>query len=213
MQTYIFDLDGTLADSMPIAVKLVLEYLEEYGISYPDNIVDVLMPLGFRGIADYYAATMGVPKEPKEIFEDFQKRLLAAYSEVIPLKEGVRQTLLALKEQGARLNVLTASPHIFTDACLKHEGVYELFENVWSSEDFGLLKSNPQIYLEVAKALRMDVSQCTMVDDNVVVLKTAKSVGMKTVGVYDRFSKECEVRAAADAYVYSFDEILSKNGR
>ena len=170
------------------------------------------MPLGFRGIADYYAKTMGVPKEPKEIFENFQKRLLVAYAEVIPLKEGVRQTLFALKQQGARLNVLTASPHIFTDACLKHGGVYELFENVWSSEDFGLLKSNPQIYLEVAKVLHADVSQCTMVDDNVVVLKTAKSVGMKTVGVYDRFSKECEVRAAADAYVYSFDEILSKNG-
>ena len=212
MKTYIFDLDGTLADSMPIAVKLVLEYLEEYGISYPDDIVDVLMPLGFRGIADYYAKTMGVPKEPKEIFENFQKRLLVAYAEVIPLKEGVRQTLFALKQQGARLNVLTASPHIFTDACLKHGGVYELFENVWSSEDFGLLKSNPQIYLEVAKVLHADVSQCTMVDDNVVVLKTAKSVGMKTVGVYDRFSKESEVRAAADAYVYSFDEILSKNG-
>jgi HAD superfamily hydrolase (TIGR01509 family) len=212
METYIFDLDGTLADSMPIAVELVLKYLEEYGISYPDDIVDVLMPLGFRGISEYYEKTMGVPKPAKEIFEDFQKRLLTAYAEVIPLKEGVKQTLVALKERGARLNVLTASPHTFTDACLKRGGVFELFENVWSSEDFGLLKSNPQIYRKVAEALDVDVPACTMVDDNVIVLQTAKSVGMKTVGVYDRFSEEKEVRASADVYVYTFDEILSKNG-
>jgi len=204
---YIFDLDGTLVDSMPIAVKIVLDYLDECGVAYPDNIVEILMPLGFRGIAKYYAETMGVSRSPEEIFNVFEERLKKAYANDIPLKKDVKEALFALKASGARLNVLTASPHSFTDPCLQKGGVFELFENVWSSEDFGLLKSDERIYGRVAEKLNADVCDCTMVDDNVIVLKTAKSVGFKTVGVHDLYSDENEVRAAADKYVYSFKEL------
>ena len=207
---YIFDLDGTLVDSMPIAVKIVLEYLDEYGIPCPDYIVKMFPPLGFRGVSEYYANELGVPKTSKEIYEDFQQRLLKAYEGVISLKENVKKTLLTLKEQGVRLNVLTASPHIFTDSCLKRCGVYGLFENVWSIDDFGLTKAQPQIYKEAAKRIGAAVTDCVMVDDNLEVLKIAKAVGMKTIGVYDESSKEyqAEMQSLADDYVVDFADIL-----
>lgn len=200
-----------MVDSMEPAVKKVLLVLDEYGVPYGEDIVEILTPLGFKGIANYYAATLGVPLTPEEIYANFTEKLSVVYAQEIPLKRGVESTLRQLKEAGASLNVLTASPHLFTDACLKNNGVFDLFDNVWSAEDFGLLKSDERIYPKVAKRLAADVADCVMVDDSIHVVKAAKRAGMYTVGVYEETAKENEeeLRATANAYVHNFEEILT----
>lgn len=211
-KNYVFDLDGTLVDSMEKAVKIVLDYLDEHGVPYEPSIVKILTPLGFRGISVYYATELGVPRTPDEIYAAFTERLSKAYADEMPLKTGVVEALKGLKLQGARLCVLTASPHVFTDICLKNWGVYELFDNVWTAEDFGLLKSDVRIYGEAAKRLGVDVSECVMVDDSLRVLRTAKSAGMRTVGVYESFSDDewAEIIKTADLSVRRLDELIKK---
>ncbi len=206
----VFDLDGTLLDSMKPAVKIVLDYLDEHGVSYEPSIVKILTPLGFRGISVYYATELGIPRTPDEIYATFTERLTKAYADEMPLKSGVIATLKGLKEQGVRLHVLTASPHAFTDICLQNRGVYELFENVWTAEDFGTLKSDVRIYSEVAKRLESNIEECVMVDDSLRVLKTAKGAGMQTVGIYEPFSDDEweEIEKTADRSVLRFDELL-----
>lgn len=209
-KNYVFDLDGTLVDSMKPAVKIVLDYLDEHGVKYEPSIVKILTPLGFRGISVYYATELGVSVPAEEIYADFVTRLKKVYASEIALKDGVYKALIALKTQGARLNVLTASPHVFTDDCLKNLGVYELFENVWTAEDFGMLKSDARIYGEVAKRLNVNIEECVMVDDSLRVLKTAKSAGMQTVGVYEASTSDEweEIIKTADRSVLGFDELL-----
>lgn len=206
---YIFDLDGTLIDSMTPAVKIVLDFLTERGISYPDGFVKKITPLGFKGIAKYYAEEMGVKLTPNEIYACFTKALQKAYAEEIPLKPNVKATLERLHARGDRLNVLTASPHIFTDECLRNRGVYELFENVWSSEDFGMIKSDVNIYRMAAERLNAPITDCIMADDSLHVLEVAKSAGMQTLGVYDSFSgrETDKIKALADGYIHDFSEI------
>ena len=206
---YIFDLDGTLVDSMPIAFNIVLDFLIERNISYPDNFVKILTPLGFRGIARYYAEAMGVQLSSEEIYACFEQSLQNAYEKKIALKPNVKTTLERLRARGDRLNVLTASPHAFTDACLKNNGVYDLFENVWSSEDFGCLKSNPKIYHMAAERLNTSVGKCIMTDDNLQVLETAKAAGAQALGVYDEYSADDteKIQALADGYIHDFSEI------
>ena len=210
-KNYIFDLDGTLVDSMEPAVKKVLSVLDEYGIPYGKDIVEILTPLGFKGIAKYYAETLGVPLTPQEIYANFTEKLTEVYAREISLKSGVEETLRRLKERGASLNVLTASPHIFTDACLKNNGVFELFDNVWSAEDFGFLKSDERMYPKVARSLFADVSDCVMVDDSIHVIKAAKRAGMCTVGVYEETAKEheAELRKIAGGYAKEFSDLLT----
>ncbi len=207
---YLFDLDGTLADSMPVAVKIVLSLLDEKGISYSSDIVKTLTPLGFKGIARYYAETLGVPLTPEEIFTWFMQKLERAYAEQIDLKAGAEETVRALKARGERLCVLTGSPHLFLDACLKRANVTDCFERIWSAEDFGLLKSDVRLYERVAKALEVPMSALTLVDDGINVLKTARKAGLKTVGVYDEYSADAEeeIRSFADRYVHSLTEML-----
>ncbi len=193
------------------AVKKVLSLLEEYGVPYGEDIVERLTPLGFKGIAKYYAEVLGVPLTPAEIYANFTEKLTVAYSQEIPLKRGVAEALRQLKEGGASLNVLTASPHIFTDACLKNNGVFDLFDNVWSAEDFGFLKSDERIYLEVAKRLSVRPADCVMVDDSIHVIQAAKRAGMYTIGVYEEAAKghEAELRRVADEYVKDFFGLLT----
>lgn len=209
-KVYIFDLDGTLVDSMPVGIGIVLGFLDERGISYPDDIVTTLTPLGYKGSAKYIADHLTGGYQVEQIYEYFKAETLRAYGETIPLKANVKETLEGLKERGYRLNVLTASPQLLTDICTKRLGVYDLFENVWSIEAFGLSKADEEIYLEAAKRLGVSPEECIMADDNLNVLKTAKKVGMATVGVYDDSSKDVmeEMRQVADKYVIDFAELV-----
>ncbi len=207
---YVFDLDGTLVDSMELAVDMVLAVLDEYNVPYERSIVKILTPLGFKGIAKYYSEELGVPLTPDEIYAVFTERLGDLYAEKVSLKSGVKQTLAQLKARGARINVLTASPHIFTDVCLRNNGVFDWFENVWSAEDFAMLKSDARIYGEVAKRLGVSASDCIMVDDSYHVLQVAQGAGMKTIGVYEPFSADVaeDIKNTADRYAENFLDIL-----
>ena len=207
---YIFDLDGTLVDSMPTGVGIVLGFLDEKEIAYPDDIVTTLTPLGYKGSAKYIADHLTGGYQVEQIYEYFKAETLRAYGETIPLKAHVKETLEALKAKGYRLNVLTASPQLLTDVCMKRLQIYDLFENIWSIDAFGTTKADEGIYLEVARRLGVKPSQCIMADDNLNVLKTAKRVGMGTVGVYDDSSKDVmeEMCQVADKYVVDFSELL-----
>ena len=209
-KVYIFDLDGTLIDSMPVGIGIVLGFLKEKGIAYPDDIVTTLTPLGYKGSAKYIADHLSGGGQLEQIYEYFQAQTLRAYGETIPLKAHVKETLEGLKAQGYRLNVLTASPQLLTDICMKRLGVYDLFDNVWSIDAFGLTKADEQIYIEAAKRIGVSPEECIMADDNLHVLKTAKKVGMATVGVYDESAKDVmeEMRAVADKYVVDFADLL-----
>ena len=206
---WLFDLDGTLIDSMPTGVDVVLQFLQERGISYPENFMEVIAPLGYKGMAKYYVEKLGVPMTADEVFSVFQERAGKAYGETIPLKKGVKETLETLKAKGDRLFVLTASPNVFIDLSLKRLGLFDLFEETWSVEQFAWTKANKELFYEVAEKLGVSPSDCVMVDDNANVLKVAKSVGMHTVGVYDESGKHAEeqMKQTAERYIYRFSEI------
>ena len=105
--------------------------------------------------------------------------------------------------------VLTAAPHQFLDPCLKNRGVWDLFEHVWSIDDFGHTKSEPVIYRLAAQRLGADVGECIFMDDNLTAVLTAKSAGMQTVGIYDKSSdsdKE-QMQRLAHRYIFDFAEI------
>lgn len=208
-KTYLFDFDGTLVDSMPAFIALTRRVLEENGFEYNNEILKRITPLGYLGTAKYYK-TLGISLSVEEMVALMHEYARQEYLFNIGAKKGVKNALLYLKEQGYDLNVLTASPHSMLDPCLKRLGLYDLFSNIWSCEDFGLTKSDVSIYFQAAQKMGADVSQVTFFDDNVNALKTAKAAGMQVCGVYDNASEEYtdEIKALADFYILDFDELL-----
>ena len=204
--SYLFDFDGTLVDSMPFWTRKVLNILEKNNISYPDNIIETITPLGDLGTAKYFKENFGVNMSLEEMFAMMDEYALPKYRDVIPLKDGVFESLSMLRKQNCSLNVLTASPHKMLDPCLARNGIYDLFDNVWSCDDFGRTKSDPLIYKEAAEKMGKSEAEIAFFDDNIGAVKTAAEAGLFTVAVYDKtgdaFRKELE--AVADMYIESF---------
>lgn len=209
-KTYLFDFDGTLVDSMPTFVAVMLRILDERGIKYGEDIVKIITPLGYRGTAEYFR-TLGVKESADELVEIMNRYARFEYENNIPAKEGVIETLREMKKLGYSLNVLTASPHLALDPCLMRLGLFELFDNVWSCDDFATTKANPEIYTMAAERLGRAVGEVVFVDDNINAVKTAKSAGMVSVGIFDQSSAEYidEFKAAADGYVINFSELFN----
>lgn len=209
MKTYLFDFDGTLVDSMPTYVSAMLRILDENQISYNNDIVKIITPLGVKGTAEYFIK-MGLDLPKEEIISLMKQYMLDAYFHHIPAKKNVISVLKELKKSGASLNVLTASPHITLDACLKRLDIYNLFDNVWSCDDFKTTKSDPEIYKMAAKKIGVNVEEVLFLDDNLNADKTAKASGMKVCGVYDDSSKDYieEIKNVTDFYIYDFLELL-----
>jgi HAD superfamily hydrolase (TIGR01509 family) len=209
-KAYIFDLDGTLVDSMGRGWSVIFRFLDERGVKYPSDLVKRVITLGIPGIAKYYKEHFTLKESSEEILEYFLTNMRVLYETNIPLKETVKETLIALKAQGHSLNVLTASPHIFLDPAITRLGVADLFDNAWTIEDFGITKADPRIYQMAAERLGLPYENCIMVDDSIGAIKTANAAGLQTIGVYDDFSKDYvdEMKAHANKYVYKFSEML-----
>lgn len=208
-KTYLFDFDGTLVDSMPTYIKIMLDILDEEGVAYERDIVKIITPLGYSGAAEYYN-TIGVKTPAEELSREMRARALNAYTYEIGAKEDVIDALLKLKADGCSLNVLTASPHSTLDPCLKRLGIWDLFDNVWSCEDFDTTKSDPEIYVAAAKRIGVDKGDVIFIDDNINAVSTAKRAGMTSYAVFDESSADMidEMRAVSDRYIYSFKELI-----
>ena len=207
--SYLFDFDGTLVDSMPTFAAVMLRILDEEGIARPEGIVRTITPLGYIGTADYFIS-LGSSATREELLSRMHAYAYEEYANSIPLKAGVDEALRALKARGASLNILTASPHAVLDVTLRRLGIYELFDHVWSCEDFQTTKSNPEIYKMAAKELGVAPDEYIFVDDNLGAVRTAKRAGVVTFGIYDPSSEEQadEIRASADGYLRLLTDLL-----
>ena len=210
-KAYIFDLDGTLLDSMTKGWKDVqYTYLDAQGAVYPEDILNRVATMGLYRGCEYYHQQF-LPHIPtEEIFASLTGLMKKEYDETILLKPNAEKALQSLKAQGAKLCVLTAGIHQLFDGCLRRLGVEKYFEHIWSTEDLPYTKTDPNIYKEVARLLGVAAEDCVMLDDNVNALKAAKEAGFSTVGVYDEVEKERKqaMLETVDLYIYDFEELL-----
>ena len=205
---YLFDFDGTLVNSMPTFSSVMIRILDEYGIKYGEDIIKIITPLGYGGTARYFRE-LGIDRTEEELVATMNEYARPDYERVIPAKEGVIDTLRELRKRGASLNILTASPHMMLDPCLLRLGIYDLFDNVWSSDDFGTTKSDPEIYKMAAARLGTEVENVIFVDDNVNAIRTARTAGALAYGIFDESSADSveEMKEVSLRYLERFEEL------
>ena len=206
---YLFDFDGTLVNSMPSFISTMLRILDENGIEYDDGIVNVITPLGYLGTARYYVG-LGVPMTEDELVAKMNEYALDDYAHRILAKSNVIEVLKELKRRGASLNVLTASPHSALDPCLQRLGIFELFDNVWSCDDFGTTKADTQIYVRAAEKMGAQVREVLFLDDNPEACRTARAAGMPVCAVFDETSAiyREEMARENDYYAVTLAQLL-----
>lgn len=180
----IFDMDGTIVDSMPAWRTLGADFLRGRGITPPEDLRKKIAPLTMPETAEYFK-TLGVTGTTDEIAGAINAVMRERYLTMVPAKQGVVEYLTALRNFGVRLCVCTATDSKLASACLKRLGLLSHFEFIVSCEDLGVGKTEPTAYHACIERFGCGVSEAAVFEDAPYAAKTAKAAGFYLVGVYD----------------------------
>lgn len=210
MKGAIFDMDGTLVDSMHYWCKAFINKMDEENVPYPDDVMNIITPMGVKMCCEYMHNELGHPKTPEVIYKEIEDAMIEEYASNIPTKPYAVEYLKKLKEQGIKMCVFSASTHRMIEASAKKWGYFDLVEFVISCEEIGISKSNPEVFKIVAEKMGLQIEDVTIFDDNEIAVKSAAKSGAKVVAVYDKAAEEYEeeLKEVADCYIYSFKELI-----
>ena len=200
MKGAIFDLDGTLLDSMWIWADIDKRFLSKRGIAVPPDYMGKVGAMSYRQAAEYTIARFGLPETPEDLMNEWSEMAVGAYATELKLKPKTVKILTELKSRGIRLAVCTSATPDMCLPALKNNGVAEMFDAVVTTWEIGKGKEFPDVYLAAAARLGLPPAECAVFEDTLRAVKTAKSAGFYTVGVRDEFSAadEREIKNIAD---------------
>ncbi len=208
----IFDLDGTLFDSVGIWKNVDIEFFNRRGLTMPDDYQEAIKEMHFRPMAEYTKARFNLEDDINDIMDEWCELCFEEYEKNIPLKPFVREFLNMLKGNGVKLAFATANAQALSEACLKNNGIEDFFDAKAYLHETNTNKNEPDIYLLACERLGLEPSSCIVFEDILPAVKAAKKGGFTVCGVYDIYSQgdADEIKSTADYYINSFQELLYK---
>lgn len=206
----LFDLDGTLVDSMWMWEAIDIEFLGAYGYECPDDIQRAIEGMSFSETAVYFKERFDLPLSLDEIKAVWTRMSIDKYRHEVHLKPGVLEFLKYCKENGIRTGIGTSNGSEIVDAVLTSLKVKEYFDAVVTACEVAHGKPEPDIYLEVAKRLGVQPENCLVFEDIPAGIMAGKAAGMPVIAMEDDFSADLmdEKRALADAVISDYRELL-----
>ena len=208
----IFDLDGTLADSLGFWGIAWDAFGKKYnnGASFCPSAEDekairtMLMSDAMELIHRHY----GFGKSGQELTDLATTLLRDFYENTVQLKPGIREFLEYHYAKGVPMCIASASALDLVQLAAKHCEIDSYFVRILSCSELGMGKDKPDIYLYAASVLGTDVNETCVVEDSLIALRTAKAAGMMTIGIYDKYTPlQEEIAAVSDEYVAAGETI------
>ena len=209
----IFDLDGTLIDSMWVWVAIDKEYLAKYHLTEPDDFYANMEGKSYIEVARYYQDVFPeLSLSVDEIMEEWTKRAHEMYLTKVPLKKGAKKFLQEVKQRGIRTGIATSNEKAMVLDTLRALGVEDLFDSVRSACEVSSGKPSPDVYLLVAKDLEVDPKRCLVFEDVPMGILAGKNAGMRVCAVEDEFSNSQLVKKKelADFYIKDYDDLFDQ---
>lgn len=206
MKTYIFDLDGTLLDSMHVWEQIDIEFLMKRGFLVPADYKYAVGSLSFKEAAQYTIKRFLLPDSVEQLCLEWLKMAEYAYSHTVPLKPYAKEYITLLKTFPVKLAVATSLSKPLYEAALKNHQLYNAFDVICCTEEINIGKSKPDIFYYTAKKLGVSPSTCIVFEDILAAIKSAKEAGMTVYGMYDKSSENHweEIKKIADGVFYDF---------
>lgn len=211
LEAVIFDLDGSLVDSMWMWKKIDMEYLERFGISLPENLQQEIEGMSFVETAGYFKEHFQIPDSIEEIGETWNRMAWDKYMYEVPLKPGVMDFLHTCRSHRIKLGIASSNSSALIMNVLEAHHIRDFFDCIKSGTDVIKGKPAPDIYLHVAKELNVNPQNCLVFEDITQGILAGKSAGMKVCAVEDAYSSEQweEKIRLADLYISSYDELTA----
>ena len=207
-EAVLFDLDGTLVDSMGIWKGIDMEYLGKRGIAVPDGLQKAIEGISMYETADYFKERFRIPDSHERMIREWNAMALEKYRQV-PLKKGVLRYLRHLRSRNIPCGLATSNSRELVTAVAQARGIDGVFSCIMTGCDVGKGKPAPDIYLAVAKELEVDPESCLVFEDIVPGILAGKAAGMRVCAVEDAYSmpQKKEKMRLADGYIRDYREL------
>ena len=206
----IFDMDGTLIDSMWMWKDIDIEYLNRFGIELPPDLQHKIEGMSLPETAVYFQKRFGIRDSVEKMESDWNQMAMEFYQTRVELKKGARELLDAMKARGMKLGIATSNSLPLTRAALCANGVENMFDTVRSAAEVAHGKPSPDIYLSVAQEWEMRAEDLIVFEDIPMGALAGKRAGMEVVAVEDPWaaSRREELKTIADYYIHDFTELI-----
>ncbi len=213
LQAAVFDMDGTLLDSMPIWDQLGPKTLRSIGIEPEPDLNDKLKTIPFRDGAQYCKDRYHMSQTVDEIVAMTIAPVEAFYFHQARPKAGVLSFLSLLKMQGVGMYVATNTDRYLAEAGLRCAGLAPYFKGLVTCAEVGVGKADsPLVFQRAMRRLQGNLLNTVVFEDALHAIRTAKAAGFRVCAVYDASAEadQEEIRRLADVYVRSFEELTER---
>lgn len=209
-EAVIFDLDGTLVDSMWIWVDVDVEYLKKHGHTLPKELQKDIEGMSTTEVAMYFKETFGIKDDVEDMKNEWIDMAHEYYKSKIPMKKGAKEFILKLKERGIKIGVGTSNFRDLAELVLTTHGILEHVEILRTSCEVEKGKPSPDVFLKVAEDLNVNPRNCFVFEDTHAGVIAGNRAGMDVVGVYDEASKDyfSDIEKDVKLYINDFTEIV-----
>lgn len=210
----IFDMDGTLIDSMWVWTRLDEKFFEERQMSMPETLARDIEGLSMQETAAYFINTFGLDYEIPELMALWNDMAAWEYTHEVPYKEGAYEFLKQVKALGLKTGIATSNSRELVNMVDERLHFLPYIDVLVTTNEVPKGKPAPDIYLLVAEKLGVDPKNCLVFEDIPSGILAGKNAGMSTCAVQDDFSAhlEDEKRLLADHFIYSFRELMEHLG-
>lgn len=210
IKAVLFDLDGTLIDSMSVWKDIDIIFLGNYGIELPYDLQNSIEGMSFTETADYFKKRFQFKESVEEIKAIWNEMAYEHYTQYVKLKDGVLDFLSYLKSHKIKTGLSTSNSIELVQGVLKAKEIEPYFDVVVTACQVNAGKPSPDIYLETARLLNVEPKNCLVFEDIPMGIMAGKNANMKVCTIYDDFSKNQDIkkRSLADYYINTFKEVL-----
>lgn len=214
IKAVIFDVDGTLVDSMWIWRRVDIDFLERRKMELPVDLQQDIEGLSYTSTAEYFKERFKLPETVEEIKEEWRLMADDFYNNMIPLKAGVKELLQIFRNNNLKIGIATSNSRELVETMIKKHELGEYFDGIRTSCEVPRSKPFPDVYLQAAKDLGVMPENCLVFEDTIAGVTAAKDAGMRVIAVYDEISagSRAHLEQLAALYIMDFHEFISKIG-
>ena len=211
IEAVLFDLDGSLVDSMWVWRDIDIEYLGKFGIPLPEGLQSEIEGMSFTETAEYFKQKFNIPDSIEQMKADWNRMAWDKYTHQVPLKKGAREFVEHCYRNGIKLGIATSNSRELVENVIEVLEIKDYFEGIVTGCDVSKGKPAPDVYLEAAKRCGAAPEKCLVFEDIVPGILAGKAAGMKVCAVEDEYShyQNCEKKKLSDYFIKDYDEIMA----
>ncbi len=210
IKLFLFDLDGTILDSLEIWNDIDLLFFKNHNLIMGEDYHIAIAPLTLEETATYTKNTYKLDIDEEQIMKEWSDLAIKEYAENVNLKKGVKEFLDYLKNKNVHLAIATSCNEEMFKPCLERYGIVSYFEHFYTSQNLKINKSNTNFFKEILNEYKIEPDQILFFEDSLASMKCAKSLGFNVVAVMDKKweKQKEEIIASSDNQIEDFSQFI-----